>query len=205
MAWTLAVTQPNREQTARVSLRRVGLPFHLFRYRIRQVSQGRVIQLLKPAWPRYVFIDTDWRDLRELPGMFGYVQFGGYPVDLTKGFIDNLVSKCLKDEIPDLLPLPEEAPKFSFGDRVRIKDPGRLYDAEAVYQYPSYAHYALVLLPWLGRMVPTEVDEELLEKIELPKPVEQKAKPGRPRRRNRNRRRDGSLGQRASVQASAVA
>lgn len=183
--WALAVTRPRAELVVSDRLRRQDLEHCVFRQRVSHISRGRRIERLVPAFPRYIFVrvcDRIWRYVLELRDRNG--------IDLVHDFVrmsDNLpviVAPEVVDHLratatDDILPIEVSQARFKFGDRVRISA-GRSVTtgSEAIYQYTARPGRVCVLLPWLGRLVSTEVDDNEIEPI---------FKPNRERRHRRRR------------------
>ena len=62
---------------------------HVFRTRTRRMHRGRLVDVLTPAFPRYLFVivpDARWDELHSIEGIAGYVRDGaGTPARVPNG------------------------------------------------------------------------------------------------------------------------
>lgn len=206
MPWLLATTRPNAE--ARVSSKFVdlGVPHHLFRVRKRVAIRGRVVDTLVPAFPRYLFVAVEAEtgepiyipDLEFVDGFAGFVRFGDAQPEIVP---DGEVARLIADSHGDVLAF-EPRSRFHAGDRVRIGGcrAGAVVDQIGVYQDTCEDGRAIILVDWMGRYVPIQLDESDLE--EYPKP-NSKLGHVKNKRKNKRRRRRGK--RHLSTQATAAA
>jgi hypothetical protein len=181
LGWSLAITAPGREfPTARL-LSHWAHQHILFKVKRRLLYHGTIIDVLRPAFPRYLFISAEgaWTRLREqCSGIIDFVREDGHIAIVPDGLVRSLLATA-----PDaIIPMPVVSPRFQFGDQVIIRGNGILAGQQAIFQQLVDAESAIVLLPWLGREIPTRIHEQdLLKAIEVPKPH-------RKRRRRRRKR-----------------
>lgn len=164
--WVLAMTASNFEQRVAAVLGALGIEHHLFCHRIRSVIRGRVVERLRPAFPRYIFVrivaDAMWRKVLEVNSVIGFVKSEEQPIVVPQGVIDDLIARQLNGALPNPL-----AAKFRLGDRVRIVGEYNLvFGNIGVYQYPIAPDRAVVLLPWFGgASIRTEIDNRDMERV----------------------------------------
>lgn len=161
------MTAPNLESRTTVIFTRLKYEHHLFCHRIRSVIRGRVIERLRPAFPRYIFVkivaDVMWREVMDIGGgRFVRSYEYGLPVIVPQHEIDDLVQRQQDGVLPNPL-----LSRFQFGDQVRIVGEYNFaFGNVGVYQYPVAAGRALVLLPWFnGAWSRTEIDERDVERV----------------------------------------
>jgi transcriptional antiterminator RfaH len=156
ITWYAAYTQPNAEAKAVQHLGRQGYDCYLPYYRryVRHARRRAVV--LRPLFPRYVFVGLDrfvhrWRPIRSTAGVIGLVTSGDEPVPVDAAIIDAL----RRQENVGTFDLLSPAQRLHVGDDVRVTQGpfadliGRLLgvvDHERVY----------VLLDLLGRSVRAE-------------------------------------------------
>ena len=188
MAFALALCQPNRELAVARSLTRWQFPNHVFTLRTRCVHRGRLVDRLRPAFPRYVFLDPlgAWHALRTRFGIFDFVRDGERVATVPDVALDSLLRSA---DPQGVLPSPERlSSRFTPGERVVVhsSDDHRIAGQRAVFRYMVSEYRALVMLEWLSASVPVEVDERQL----MPEMVRKSVlAPKRRRRRRRDRAR----------------
>src|SRR5262245_25344952 len=190
MGWSLAVTAPNSEFRAARALTRYSFEHHLFKIRRRIICRGRVVDCIRPAFPRYIFADVAgfWSELRErCSAIVSFVRDsnGGIAI-LPDPVVTSLIAAC---DANGIMPTPEiTSPRFHLGDRVLIRGNGVMTGQRAIFQHLLNENSALVEIDWLGRMCPIAIAEcDLILELEIPKPVRRKR-----RRRRWHKDRGGS-------------
>lgn len=177
-SWTLATVQPARELTIARRLTSHEFPIFLPKVVARVCLRGRVVDRLRPAFPRYLWLDALGR-YHELRTVFGVVDFlkTGPIVDLA---VNGLMAVTDQNGV---LPIPEATSRFTRGDPVRIRGNGLLAGHAAVFDRMLDGGKAIVMVDWFGRPCPTPVlmDDLLAEpKLEV--------KPAKRRRHRRGHR-----------------
>ena len=208
-SWSLAITAPNREFAISRLLTALGFDHHLFTVRKPLVHRGRVIERLAPAFPGYIFVlaNSAWIFLRELIGMIGFVHFGDGPIVVPEHVVENLRKQAdAFDTLPSLAILPGPS-RFASGQRVRIGGMTAASGCIGIFQRTILPNHAVILLPWLGQMVPTTMDERDLEPADERRLQQKKRR--RPSRRRRNKQHSdshisNSVSQQTAINAHAV-
>jgi transcriptional antiterminator RfaH len=162
--WALAATQPNAEDSVVALLTKKQLSSHLFKLRKNVIHQGRAVERLVPAFPRYIFVDIDnhWRAVRDIAGVVGFVHFGSNdPEIVDERVVDGLVAQTVDDIFPMVLP----PSRFKQGDNVAIGGMGPVAGHVGIYQHALDGGRACLLFDWMGRWCPAEVDERDLELV----------------------------------------
>jgi transcription termination factor NusG len=181
MGWSLAQVQPNRELSIARALTRHEFPNHVFKVKKQSVSRGRHVDHMRPAYPGYIFlvVGNAWQTLRERFGITRYVHR-----DLPPGIVPALVSTADTNDVLPIVDMPSM--RFSHGERVRVQGTTSLLSGQiGIFQHLVNETDAIVLLPWLGRWVPTLLDErDLVSLIEHPNKSES-SKRGRKWRRRK--------------------
>jgi transcription antitermination factor NusG len=120
--WALATTKPNAERSVEKALERRGLIFHVFRYRSRIIKRGKIVHVLRPVFPRYVFVPfrSAWTVRHEVEDVLGLVCFGSDVARVPEEVVDGLVKAGTNDvlEVEDAIGF--EASTYRSGDRVVV-------------------------------------------------------------------------------------
>jgi transcriptional antiterminator RfaH len=165
ICWYAAYTQPHAETKAVEHLERQGYRIYLPRYRRFVRHARRRALVLRPLFPRYLFVGLDrltqrWRPIRSTPGVVGLVISGDEPVAVATEIVETLRRR----ECDGAFDLLSPAQQLRAGDQIRVTHGpfedivGRLLgmaDHERVY----------VLLDLLGRAVRAEVPAMAVEAV----------------------------------------
>lgn len=182
VAWSLALTPPNREFATARALTRYEFPHHVFKIRRRVARRGREHSRLYPAFPGYIFVAASdaWDFLRERCAISRYISR-----QLPSGIVPALVASA---DAEGVLPTAELLhPRFRAGQPVRIRGASLLAGHAALFQNLISDTDAIVLIDWMGRWVPITVDErDLVSEV-----ISRRSSRKRQRRRRRDRRRSG--------------
>jgi transcriptional antiterminator RfaH len=117
--WALAVCRPNSEPSVERSLTRHGFQFHIFRYRTKIIRLRKVVTVVRPIFPRYVFISIEhaWA-ATQIDNVIGLVCFGGELAKVSHVLVEGLI----KSGIDDVIPIEDEpivtTPRYRHGDHV---------------------------------------------------------------------------------------
>ncbi len=163
ITWYAAHTQPQAELKALDNLRRQGYATYLPRYRrwVRHARQRTLV--LRPLFPRYIFVGLDglttrWRPILSTIGIAGLVCSGDRPVPVADEIVETLRERERQGAFDESVPIRRLQP----GDAVRITEQpfqelvGRfveMADDERVY----------ILLDLLGRSVRAKVSASAVE------------------------------------------
>lgn len=152
MTWFAVYTQPRAEERALRHLEEQGFRAYLPRYRKRRRHARRVETVLRPLFPRYLFVDVDttrqrWRSINGTVGAVGMVQFGDRPAPVPPSLIAELRAREDAAGAVSLAPRDLRA-----GDRVRFTD-SALIDRVGLVEDVSDQHRVVLLLDMLGREV----------------------------------------------------
>jgi Transcription antiterminator len=155
--WSLAVTAPNAEHIVSRDLSRLSYDHVWFKRRCSAVVRGRIIEQIRPAFPRYVFVPVEqcWDVLRDVGKVLGLVSFGEQLALIHQSVIEQLRHRCNGSDVfpPDLIPEP-----FHRGDRVVIAGYGPVAGHEAIYEQVADHGKLRLSFDWFGRLVPIDVD-----------------------------------------------
>ena len=163
MSWIVAQTHVNAEAKACFQLRRQGFESYLPRYRITRRHARRIEQVVKPLFPRYVFISGDalglaWRAIASTIGIQNIVMQGDRPAVAPQELIDDIRRR--EDESG--MVAVADASAFSSGDRVRVTN-GPMADQLGIFDRAYDDQRVMILLDFLGRQVRTKMQIEDLQ------------------------------------------
>ncbi|MBI2236404.1 MAG: transcriptional activator RfaH [Magnetospirillum sp.] len=149
--WYVVHTRPNGEETAARNLERQGFSVYLPRCR-RRISHARKQQtVLRPFFPRYLFVALDldaerWQAIHSTFGVTAMVTDGERPLPVPAGVVEEI--RAGEDEV-GMVVLPP-TPSFAVGDRVQVVD-GPLRDSWGRFGGLGDNERVYVLLRLMGR------------------------------------------------------
>ncbi len=159
--WYAVHTRPHAEARALENLERQGFEAWLPLYRKQRRHAGRSEQVLRPLFPRYLFVALDlggeqWHPVLSTYGVADLVGGRDGPLPLADEDMQALRERADGDGHYTL------ARDFKAGERVRI-EAGPMRDLEGILAVESDADRAVVMLRLLGRQVrvslsPDEID-----------------------------------------------
>jgi hypothetical protein len=186
MAWMLAQTVPNFEMKASERLSRFGFQNRLFKHQISCVNHGRVVSRLVPAFPRYLFVFVADEMLFFLQLLWDFFHLSSF---IRSPFVERAMDWLLRCSMPgDVLPVDhEQGVRFKFGDRVQIVSGRHIaFGCNGIYQHTVRPGRVCILSPWLGQMVPIEVNESDIELVLYKKEKRRRRRHRKFRRRSFN-------------------
>lgn len=161
--WYAAHTHPNAEFRALDHLSRQNYRAYLPRYAKKTRHARRTRQVLRPFFPRYLFVSLDlthqgWRPIRSTQGITDIVCFGEQPASLPEGFIESLIAQedadgCLRVATAD---------RFKPGDSVVVRG-GPFSRLTGLCEKMTDNERVAILLDFLGRKVRVVLDAETVE------------------------------------------
>lgn len=91
----MVYTEPSRERVAAAFLRADWNRRHVYLPLIvaTRIIRSRLVRLVRPLFPRYLFVADDergWGRLRSTPGVMGLVMMAGKPASVEQGSIDRI-------------------------------------------------------------------------------------------------------------------
>jgi len=163
ISWYVAYTQPNGEAKAAEHLARQGYSVYLPRYRRLVRHARRRALVLRPVFPRYLFVGLDrmtqrWRPIRSTCGVAGMVTSGEEPVAVGAEIIAGLRNQ----EGAGAFDLVAPAQRLRQGDAVRVTE-GPFADIIGRLLGMADHERVFVLLEILGRTVRAEVSALVVE------------------------------------------
>jgi transcription antitermination factor NusG len=152
---------PNAEGAVSALLSARAIEHHVFRIKRNVIKRGRVVDVLPPAFPRYIFIQNQdcSRVRNEITDVVGLVRFGdNFPEEMTEDVVDGLRARCYQDSDILTVDVPDST-RFKLGDWVDVIGVGSAFGHHGLYQYALPLGRACVWFDWMGQMVPVDVDE----------------------------------------------
>jgi transcriptional antiterminator RfaH len=152
--WYVVYTRTNAEQQAAVNLGNQGFEVYLPRYRKTRRHARRIEEVLKPLFPRYLFVKIDlgaqaWHSVNGTRGVIQLVSFGDTPAAVPDAVIDELHAREIGDGSILLT-----HPNMKKGDPIQIVD-GAMADVTGLFECMIDNDRALLLLNILGQTVRT--------------------------------------------------
>ena len=162
--WYVVHTHANRELRASNNLLRQGFNVWLPQYRKKRRHAGRQEIVLRPLFPRYLFVRVNileerWRTILSTLGVSNLIGNTDGPFLIEDDVIDAIQKRAGDDGIFELMPR-----KFVAGDKIKITS-GPFAELEAIFHTVSDTDRALVLLNLMGRDVRTSVSRQDIEEI----------------------------------------
>ena len=163
--WYTVQTKPRAEAQAKEALLRNGVVVYLPLVKVARVNPRA--RPVVPLFPGYLFAQANLDQVGQsainwVPGVVRLVSFGSEPVAVPEAVIEHVRRRLAEVEKSGEFGLG----LFKRGDRVRITT-GPFRDLDAVFDQKLTAKgRARVLVEFLGRLTATEVDLDLLEKLD---------------------------------------
>jgi len=154
--WYVVHCRVNSEQRAAVNLRRQDYEVWLPMYRKTRRHARRVETVLRPLFPRYLFVRLDlssqpWRPILSTFGVHTIVADGDGPLAIGDDIIAALRARA---DSGGVFEIARSALKP--GDQVRVQG-GPMADLEGIFQVELDSDRVLILLKLMGREVRVSV------------------------------------------------
>ena len=161
--WYVAYTQPTAELRAAGHLKRQGFDVYLPLCRQIRRHARREETVLRPLFPRYVFVALDldidhWRSVNGTVGVSNLVSQGERPSALPDGVVENLRSSEIDEGAVALSRLM----LFDVGAKLRVLE-GAFVGQTGIYDGMSEAERVVLLFDMIGRKVRGEVPIHAVE------------------------------------------
>ena len=158
--WIVAHCHANAEFKAEVHLKRQGFDVFLPRYKTTRRHARRVETVIRPLFPRYLFIKFDeqtthWRPIRSTVGISHIISAGERPLIAPPWVVEQLRQRQDDDGMFSSVPKL----RFEKGDAVQITD-GAFSDRRGIFDGLNNSQRVAVLLDVMGRQVRTLVPSE---------------------------------------------
>jgi transcriptional antiterminator RfaH len=162
--WIVAHCHANAEFKAEAHLTRQGFEVYLPKYKKTRRHARRVETVIRPLFPRYLFVGFDedatrWRPIRSTVGISHIITAGECPLLAPAWVIEQLRQR--EDDRGLLSAMAEIS--FDKGDAVQIAD-GPLSDRRGTFDGLSDNQRVAVLLDIMGRQVRTLVPREAIRR-----------------------------------------
>ena len=161
-AWYLIYTKSHQERVALLNLERQGYRAYLPLSRNRRRRAGRIVALVEPMFPRYLFINLDRENddfgpIRSTVGIATFVRFGSNAAQVPQNLIALLRGR---EDAEGVQVLPQK--QLQAGDRVMIVD-GLLAGYEAMFEAKTSKERVMILLKVAGHSARVQVDADHIE------------------------------------------
>ncbi len=162
--WYLIYTKPRQEQVAQENLLRQGYEIYLPLIRQRKRRSGKYQVIVKPMFPRYLFIrlntETDnWGPIRSTRGVSGLVRFGMQPAQIPNRLMNSLRDRDDDSGIQDL-----QVPEYASGNKVRIIE-GPMAGCEGIFMAKTGQERVVILLEIAGQTARLNLEAVDLEAV----------------------------------------
>ncbi len=162
--WYVVHTHAQGEARARVNLERQGYETWLPLYRRKRRHARRVETVMRPLFPRYLFVRIDlsadqWRPILSTFGVNHLVGGDTGPRPVSDGIMDNLIARAGDDGCFDLA-----VGAFKSGDQVRILE-GPFADLEGIFHTENDDERVMIFLRLMGREVRVTVPNTDIEAV----------------------------------------
>jgi transcriptional antiterminator RfaH len=161
--WYVVRTQAHNETRAELNLRRQGLHTYLPRYIRTRRHARRTETVVRPLFPRYLFVALDlgrdrWRVVNSTSGVCNVIGTHDEPLAVPDGIVEEIRAREGRDGLITLgLPAGVEP-----GSRVRLID-GIFADTKGVVERVTDNRRIAILLELLGRNVRVFVPAEAVQ------------------------------------------
>ena len=161
--WYVAYTQPAAEHRAAAHLERQGFDAYLPQCRCIRRHARREETVLRPLFPRYVFVALDldvdrWRSVNGTVGVSRMVCRSERPAALPGGVVEGLRISEIEEGVVPLSRLV----LFDAGAKLRVLD-GAFAGHTGVYHSMSEAERVVLLFDLIGREVRVEIPIHAVE------------------------------------------
>lgn len=162
--WIVAHCHAHAEVRAEAHLRRQGYEVYLPKYKKTRRHARRVETVIRPLFPRYLFIGfnkeaTRWRPIRSTIGVSHLISSGEQPLVVPSWVIEQLRQR--EDAAGLFIGVSQETLKK--GDAIQITS-GPFYDQLGVFDGLNDNQRVAVLLDIMGRQVKTLVPLEAIQR-----------------------------------------
>lgn len=162
--WHAVFTRPHCEVRAEINLARQGYEVYLPRLRKALRHARRVENVLRPLFPRYLFVALDpqrdgWRPILSTFGVTDMVRFADTPADVPSALIDALRAR----EVEGALSETPAAASWKMGEKLRVFS-GVFAEMVGKLEAMSGFDRVSLLLEVMGREVKVTLPAHLLER-----------------------------------------
>jgi transcriptional antiterminator RfaH len=163
MQWYVVHTLVHGEQRALEHLERQGFAAWLPLYRKARRHARRRETVLRPLFPRYLFVSLDldadqWRKVLSTRGVKTLISNDSVPTPVPDEIIESLRTYAEDDGLFTVRPVG-----LKRGDKVRIAD-GPFAELDAIFEADSDSDRVLVLLNLLGRQTVVRLSSSEIER-----------------------------------------
>lgn len=154
--WYVVHTHPNAEARAFDNLARQGFHPYLPRFLSERRHARKVEEVLRPLFPRYLFVRLDlefarWRAILSTLGVTGLVCRGELPASVPDGVVEDIQAR----ESGGVVPIPRP-PSPKAGQKILVTS-GPFDGNWGLFEGMTDQHRVVVLLDLLGRNVRVHV------------------------------------------------
>lgn len=149
--WYVVYTRPQGEQVARRNLERQGFTVYLPLFRRRVSHARRQREVLRPFFPRYLFVAFDpavarWQAVNSTLGVTHLITDKDIPVSISAEVVEDIRRR---EDVDGIVTMPEPLP-FAQGDRVQVRE-GPFCDVWGKFEGLDDKSRVCILLELMGR------------------------------------------------------
>lgn len=150
--WYVVHTHAMAEEKAFGHLRRQGFDAYLPRYKKQRRHARRVDEVMRPLFPRYLFVRLDleaqgWRSISGTVGVSRMICRGDSPASVPEGVVEDIVAREGNDGAIEMV-----LPNFRKNEALHI-DSGPFENCVGFFQEMTDDRRVLLLLELMGRAV----------------------------------------------------
>lgn len=162
--WIVAHCHANAEMKAESHLRRQSFDVYLPKYKRTRRHARRVETVIRPLFPRYLFIafdpeSTRWRSIRSTVGISHLISAGEQPLTAPSWIVEQLRQR--EDASGLFADVGQE--QFKKGDVIEITN-GPFFDRSGIFDGLNDSQRVAVLLDVMGRQVKALVSRESIRR-----------------------------------------
>ena len=153
MHWYVVYTQTGAELVAQAQLRNQGFNSYFPRYSKLIRHSRREKKIIKPLFPRYIFVQIDlshqrWRSINGTRGVSYLITMGEKPTPLPHGIVEEIISRESSDHLIEI----KQIPAYKKGEMLEITS-GALSDQVGKFLRMDNRERIIMLLDLLGRNI----------------------------------------------------
>lgn len=159
MAYQLIMVAPNMEASVSRALTSLDFEHWIFRVKRKAVHRGQIIERVAPVFPGYIFVwaRNAWAVIKNIIGVRGFVRFGDGIEDVPSHVVEGLCAQADDNGVLSWSTPVYDVPGFMPGDTVSVFL-SQGVTLQGQFQSLIGPDRAVILLDWMGRMVPVSVN-----------------------------------------------
>tara|TARA_B100001093_G_scaffold256841_2_gene245598 strand:- start:1857 stop:2357 length:501 start_codon:yes stop_codon:yes gene_type:complete len=164
VTWLVVYSKATQENKAETNLKNQSFETYLPKYRKEVITSNKIKELIKPLFPRYLFVRITQNSIQKNIGLirstFGVselLKIGEHPLEIKEEIIDS-IRLMERDHLQKLDHI------FKKGDKVSIKE-GPYKNIEAIFLTDDGEKRATILFELIGKETKININKNTLKKI----------------------------------------